>query len=139
MSAKTSAKMRAPKIRLNSWLLPVLVFAAMITDLVAPYRGWRILYVGIGGALILGYFWVRSLARGLDLTREMRFGWAQVGDRLVERFTLRNEGWAPGVWVCLRRNGFCHLDHHSRRDRVSHKAIVQSALREVSLRCEVDG
>ncbi|HOT90585.1 MAG TPA: DUF58 domain-containing protein [Anaerolineae bacterium] len=88
-----------PKIRLNSWLLPVLVLAAIITDLVAPYRGWRVLYVGLGGALLVGYLWARSLARGLDLTREMRFGWAQVGDRLVERFTLRNEGWAPGVWV----------------------------------------
>jgi uncharacterized protein (DUF58 family) len=99
MAAKTSAKKQAPKIRLNSWLLPILVLAAVITDLISPYRGWRILYVGMGGALILGYFWVRSLARGLDFTREMRFGWAQVGDRLVERFTLRNEGWAPGVWV----------------------------------------
>lgn len=88
-----------PKIRLNSWLLPVLVLAAVITDLITPYRGWRVLYVGLGGALIVGYLWSRSLARGLDLTREMRFGWAQVGDRLVERFTLRNDGWAPGVWV----------------------------------------
>lgn len=88
-----------PKIRLNSWLLPVLVLAAIITDLLVPYRGWRVLYVGLGGALLVGYWWARSLARGLDLTREMRFGWAQVGDRLVERFTLRNDGWAPGVWI----------------------------------------
>ncbi len=88
-----------PQIRLNSWLLPVLVLAAIITDLIAPYRGWRVLYVGLGGALLVGYLWARSLARGLDLMREMRFGWAQVGDRLVERFTLRNEGWAPGVWI----------------------------------------
>ncbi len=92
----TAAK---PKIRLNSWLLPVLVLAALITDLIVPYRGWRVLYVGLGGALIIGYLWARSLAKGLDLTREMRFGWAQVGDRLVERFTLRNEGWAPAVWL----------------------------------------
>ena len=99
MTADAKVKKRAPKVKLNSWLLPVMVIAAAITDLLAPYRGWRVLYVGLGGALILGYFWARSLARGLDLTREMRFGWAQVGDRLVERFTLRNEGWAPGVWV----------------------------------------
>lgn len=88
-----------PKIKLNSWLLPVLVLATLITDLVTPYRGWRILTVGLGGAVILSYFWSRSLAKGLDLTREMRFGWAQVGDQLVERFTLRNEGWAAAVWA----------------------------------------
>jgi uncharacterized protein (DUF58 family) len=31
----------------------------------------------------------------------MRFGWAQVGDRLEERFTLENSGTAPAVWVEL--------------------------------------
>jgi len=99
MTESQITQVRSPRIKLNSWLLPVLVFAAMITDLIAPYRGWRVLYVGLGGALIWGYLWARSLARGMDLTREMRFGWAQVGDRLVERFTLRNDGWAPGIWV----------------------------------------
>jgi len=86
-------------IQLNSWLVPALVLIAIVTDFLAPYRGWRILFVGLGGALIVSWLWSRSLARGLSLTREMRFGWAQVGDRMVERFTLRNEGWAPGVWV----------------------------------------
>lgn len=93
------AKTGKPKVKINSWLLPVLLIAAAITDLITPYRGWRILTVGLGGALILSYFWSRSLAKGLDLTREMRFGWAQVGDRLVERFTLRNEGWSSAVWA----------------------------------------
>jgi len=31
--------------------------------------------------------------------REVRFGWAHVGDLLEERFTLINDGWAPAVWV----------------------------------------
>jgi uncharacterized protein (DUF58 family) len=29
----------------------------------------------------------------------MRFGWAQVGDRLEERFTITNTGLVPGIWV----------------------------------------
>jgi uncharacterized protein (DUF58 family) len=90
---------RNGKLKLNSWLLPVLVAITVISDLLTSYRGWRILSVGLGGALLIGYVWARSLSRGLDFSREMRFGWAQVGDRLVERFTLRNEGWAPAVWV----------------------------------------
>jgi uncharacterized protein (DUF58 family) len=56
---------------------------------------------GLGGAWLLSYLWARSLARGLRLVREMRFGWVQVGDRLVERFTLFNDGWAPALWVEL--------------------------------------
>ena len=38
-------------------------------------------------------------ARGLRFKREMRFGWAQVGDRLEERFTLHNDGLTPALWV----------------------------------------
>jgi uncharacterized protein (DUF58 family) len=81
------------------WLVPLLVVAVVVTQILAPYRGWRILIVGLAGVLVLSWLWVRSLARGLDLTRQMRFGWAQVGDRLVERFTIYNKGWAPAVWA----------------------------------------
>ncbi len=88
-----------PKLKLNSWLLPGLAVVCFITDILTPYKGWRILFVALGGAWLLSYLWARSLMRSLALSREMRFGWAQVGDRLVERFTLRNSGWAPAVWV----------------------------------------
>lgn len=88
-----------PKMTLRLWLVPVLLVVVVVTQTLAPYRGWRILIVGLAGALVLSFFWTRSLARGLDLTRQMRFGWAQVGDRLVERFTVYNKGWAPAVWA----------------------------------------
>jgi uncharacterized protein (DUF58 family) len=71
----------------------------LILHLAVPYRGWLILLVGLGGAWLASYLWARSLAHGLRLVREMRFGWAQVGDRLEERFTLVNEGVLPGLWV----------------------------------------
>lgn len=90
---------RRSKIELRAWLLPVLTVAVIITQMLEPYRGWRILVVGLGGVFILSWFWALSLARGIDLTRQMRFGWAQVGDRLVERFTVHNKGWAPAVWA----------------------------------------
>ena len=86
-------------IRLNNWLVPVLLVVVVITDIMAPYRGWRILIVGLGGAFLISILWVLSLSSNLHLTREMRFGWAQVGDRLVERFTLNNTGWATAVWA----------------------------------------
>jgi uncharacterized protein (DUF58 family) len=90
---------RSAKISLNSWLVPILVLVILVTDLTINYKGWRILTVGIGGALLISTLWVLTLARSLQLTRERRFGWAQVGDRLLERFTLLNQAWAPALWA----------------------------------------
>lgn len=89
------------KIRFNAYLLPVMLGMALLMQLLDPYRGWAIVLVGLGGAWLLSFFWIRSLAQNLRLVREMRFGWAQVGDQLEERFTLENTGWAPAVWVEL--------------------------------------
>jgi len=87
------------KLTLNTRLLPALAGLVLILQLAWPYRGWMILLVGLGGALLASYVWARSLFDGLRLTREMRFGWAQVGDRIEERFTLVNENPLPALWV----------------------------------------
>lgn len=89
------------QLQLNAHLLPALVGLLLLLQLAFPYRGWVVLLVGLGGGWLIGYLWARSLANGLRLTRERRFGWAQVGDRLEERFTLVNDGWAPALWVEL--------------------------------------
>jgi uncharacterized protein (DUF58 family) len=67
-----------------------------------PYQGWVILATGLVLTWLACYIWVRSLASGLSLRREMRFGWSQVGDRLEERFTLQNKSPFPAVWVEVR-------------------------------------
>ncbi|MGD2146951.1 MAG: DUF58 domain-containing protein, partial [Anaerolineae bacterium] len=87
------------QLTLNQRLLPALAAVVLVLHLVAPYRGWMILLVALGGALATGYLWVRSLARSLRLTREMRYGWAQVGDCVEERFQLTNRGVLPALWV----------------------------------------
>ncbi|MFP4396234.1 MAG: DUF58 domain-containing protein [Anaerolineales bacterium] len=88
-----------PHIKLRSALLPILTLLVLIVEIFTPYRGWRMLFAGLGGAWLLSTFWAWELEQHLQLRREMRFGWAQVGDRLVERFTLINDAWAPAVWV----------------------------------------
>jgi len=92
-------KKRQAKIRLNTWFLPALVALLLIQQLISPYRGWQILLIGLGGAWLIAYLWARSLARGLRLTREMRFGWAQVGDWMMERFTLVNDSRVSFLWA----------------------------------------
>jgi len=86
-------------IHRNSTLVPIILGLLIILQLIQPYRGWMILLFGLGSAWIFGYFWASSLLNYLQLTRETRFGWAQVGDQLEERFTIENTGWAPALWV----------------------------------------
>jgi uncharacterized protein (DUF58 family) len=63
------------------------------------YRGFSALLIGLGGLWLVSYLWARDLAKGLSIRREVRFGWAQVGDRLEERFTITNDSLFPAMWV----------------------------------------
>lgn len=96
--------MRA-QMRLNHRLLPLLLTLSIVMQSIDPSRVWKILIVGLGGAWLFGWLWARGLARSLRLAREMRYGWAQVGDRLEERFTLLNASIFPATWV--------EIDDHS--------------------------
>lgn len=88
-----------PTLKLNNWLLPILVGALLLMQVLAPYRGWMALLVGLGGLWAISAYWAYALRRQLSLSREMRFGWAQVGDRLIERFSLVNDAPLPALWV----------------------------------------
>lgn len=88
-----------PRIQLKNRLLPALTVALIFLQIISPFDGWLILFVGLGGAWLSGYLWVHLLSKNLSIRREMRFGWAQVGDHLEERFTLTNRGFVPAVWV----------------------------------------
>ena len=78
--------------------------------------------IGLGGLWLTGWMWARSLARSLTLQREVRFGWAHVGDLVEERFTLQNPGWAQAIWVEVQDRStmpsydpsrICGVDRHS--------------------------
>lgn len=87
------------QIRLNNFLLPVLVISLFIMQLIDPSRVWTILLVGLGGIWLASFIWARELSKHVSLVREMRYGWVQVGDALEERFTLQNGSVFPAIWV----------------------------------------
>ncbi len=93
--------MRKTELRLRKKILPFLIPILVINQLVSPRKVWMILLVGLTLVFLLSYFWAKSLQSGLHLTREMRYGWSQVGDHLQERFNLANTEWAPAVWFFL--------------------------------------
>jgi len=88
-------------LRLNARMFPLIGALALFMQVIDPSRVWIILLIGIGGAWLVCWWWARGLARSLRFGREVRFGWAQVGDRLEERFTLTNEFPLPATWVTL--------------------------------------
>ena len=99
-------------LRLNARLFPVLGVIAFVMQILDPSRVWVILLTGIGGMWLISRWWVRGLARSLQFKREMRYGWAQVGDRLEERFTLTNKFLLPATWVAIQDHSTLP-DHHT--------------------------
>lgn len=87
------------RYRLKARLLPFIALLLLILQLTDPSKIWTALLVGLGGAWLVAYFWARTLAGHLRISREMRYGWAQVGDKLEERFTLTNFSTLPATWV----------------------------------------
>ncbi len=86
-------------LHIQSRLWPILAGLLLLLQLVWPSRAWTTLLLILGGAWLVGYLWARSLSRGLNLVREIRYTWAHVGDRLEQRFIAINNGWAPGLWL----------------------------------------
>ncbi len=87
------------QVRFEQPLLAALAGLTLVLAFLDPYRGWRVAFVALTGLLVLSLIWTLALARKLTLRRKLRFGWAQVGDRLVERFTLDNASAWPALWL----------------------------------------
>ena len=102
------------RFRKPGLLLPLLSLFLFVLMLFDSYSGWWVLFVVLGGTWLVGYWWARSLARGLMLKREVRFGWAQVGDTLRERFTLSNRSRLPALWLELHDQSNLPSYHASR-------------------------
>ncbi|HOG47815.1 MAG TPA: hypothetical protein PLB78_14380, partial [Anaerolineae bacterium] len=59
----------------------------LVLQMVAPAPPLTYVLAVLAGALALSYYWARQMATKVTLERERRYGWAQVGDVLEERFT----------------------------------------------------
>ena len=101
-----------PTLRLNAKILPFVAVLALIMQFIDPSRVWVILIIAIGGTWLFCRWWVLGLSRSLEFEREMRFGWAQVGDRLEERFTLTNGFPFPATSVTVHDRSDLP-DHHT--------------------------
>jgi hypothetical protein len=91
--------MKITELRLRHKIIPYILPILFINQLLSPRKGWMILLIGLSTVYAVSYFWSRTQRNRINLIREMRFGWSQVGDQLQERFNLDNKGWAPAPWI----------------------------------------
>ncbi len=89
------------EIRLQSRLPLALLGLALVAAFLLPDKVWTAFLLGVGGLIGLAYGWARLLARHVQATRHLRFGWVSVGDRLSEQFELVNTSPVPALWAAL--------------------------------------
>lgn len=89
------------KIRIKNYALPVVVAGLFLINFFTAERAWEILLAAFGGAFLLSMIWAIALWRGLSFHREMRQGWAQVGDKFSEQFTITNKSPFPALAVTV--------------------------------------
>jgi uncharacterized protein (DUF58 family) len=87
------------KIRVHSWTWVLVSVLLIGLQLAWPSRTWTTLLILLGGTWLVALLWTFALGRGLSIQREMRYGWAQVGDMLQERYTLVNDSLLPAPWL----------------------------------------
>lgn len=87
------------KLRLRKPMFPVLVAFLLGLQVMDPSEVWTILLVGFAGTFILAYIWTRALGKDIELRRETRLRWVQVGGQIEERITLSNGFSLPAAQV----------------------------------------
>jgi uncharacterized protein (DUF58 family) len=87
------------KLTLRTPLLPILLVFCLILATVFPYKGWWIVTLALGLALTFSFYTISHHKEDLEIQREMRFGWATVGDVLEERIIIHNTGPIATTWL----------------------------------------
>ncbi|MDX1600254.1 MAG: DUF58 domain-containing protein [Anaerolineales bacterium] len=89
-------------VQLRARLLPLIVIVLLLVQWLDPYRGWKVLLIGLGGVMATGFIWTWLLAGRVGVERDMHRGWAQVGDKFMERIAIRNRAPVPAPWLEIR-------------------------------------
>lgn len=92
-------------LKFNGWSLIILLVILAVAQFLAPSKVWITIMIALGVTLAAGWIWAKQMQHHVRLTREKRYTWTRVGDRLEERFTLHNYGPLPVLWA--------EIDDHS--------------------------
>lgn len=88
--------------RLTSRVPLVAVGILLLLQIFSPAPAIQFVLITVVGVLAVSYLWARQLSHGISLQRQRRYGWAQVGDIIEERFILHNDSFVPAIWAEVR-------------------------------------
>ncbi|MHB1295684.1 MAG: DUF58 domain-containing protein [Anaerolineae bacterium] len=91
--------MMRSSIRVHSYVPLVLAGAMLFSQVFSPNPAVKVILVVMLGLTGVSYYWARQMAGHVTVERQKRYGWAQVGDILEQRFTMRNSSWMPVLWA----------------------------------------
>jgi len=103
-------------VRATSRLPLIVAVVLLILQIFSPSKPIKFLLIVDVGMLGVSYVWAQELAKGVSLQRKRRYGWAQVGDILEERWIMHNDAWVPALWVEI-------VDHGNLKGYSANRAI----------------
>lgn len=86
-------------LSLRLWIIPGVLVVVFVLAFVFPYEAWWTILIALGLVLTLSAYSIYHLQNDLQIKRQMRYGWAKVGDVLEERILVRNSGPIPAYWI----------------------------------------
>ena len=89
-------------VKLTSRLPIVVVIMLFLLQVFSPRPAIMFSLLVVLSVLGISYFWARQMAGGVTIRRQRRYGWAQVGDIIEERFIMHNDAWLPVLWAEVR-------------------------------------
>ncbi|NLV75100.1 MAG: DUF58 domain-containing protein [Chloroflexi bacterium] len=93
--------MKLIKLRIRT-IIPLVITGILLgLHILAPSRATFFVLLVLAGVHAVSYYWARQLSTRIRLQRMHRYGWAQVGDVIEERFVLHNDAWLSAVWLTL--------------------------------------
>lgn len=88
-------------LRVRQPAVIALLAFVLALQLTQPSRVWTILLVTFAGIFIIAYLWSRALGKDIQLRRETRLSWVQVGGHIEERLILTNTSLFPAPYLEL--------------------------------------
>ena len=105
------------QVKLRLKIITVIIILVFVLGVFLRYESWWTIFLAFGLTIAFSSGSIFYYKNHLELQRQMRYGWAKVGDVLEERIIVRNNGLIPAHWIEIQ-------DHTDMPDR--QKAIGTS-------------